>query len=50
MGYGKYINTTDYVGNIYESQNCGKFRVVRELIPIGYDKKSRLFEIEFLDT
>ena len=50
MGYGKYINTTDYVGNIYDSQNCGKFRVIRELIPIGYDKKSRLFEIEFLDT
>lgn len=50
MGYGKYINTTDYVGNIYESQSCGKFRVVRELIPIGYHEKSRLFEIEFLDT
>lgn len=50
MGYGKYINTTEYVGNIYDSQNCGKFRVIRELIPIGYHKKSRLFEIEFLDT
>lgn len=50
MGYGKYINTTNYVGNIYESQSCGKFKVIRELIPIGYDKKSRLFEIEFLNT
>lgn len=50
MGYGKYVNTTEYVGNIYESQNCGKFRVIRELIPIGYYRKSRLFEIEFLNS
>lgn len=50
MGYGKNVNTTEYIGNIYESQSCGKFRVVRELIPIGYSHKSRLFEIEFLDT
>lgn len=50
MGYGKYINITDYVGNIYDSQSCGKFRVVRELIGIGYHPSSRIFEIEFLDT
>lgn len=50
MGYGKGINSTEYIGNIYESQSCGKFKVIRELIPIGYNKKSRLFEIEFLDT
>lgn len=54
MGYGKWLNSVEYVGNIYESESCGKFRVVRELIPVGFDwangKKTRRFEIEFLDT
>ena len=40
----------DYVGNIYDSKHYGKFKVIRELIPIGYYKYSRLFEVEFLNT
>lgn len=40
----------DYIGRVYESLNYGKFKVVQELIPVGYGKYNRLFEIEFLDT
>jgi hypothetical protein len=32
------------------NKNCGKFKVLRELIPIGYCKGQRVFEIEFLET
>lgn len=47
-----YINNgnqkVDYVGRVYHSNGYGDFRVIRELIGIGY--KSRVFDIEFLDT
>ena len=50
MGYEKGIYSIDYVGNVYESNNFGKFKVIRELLPIGYYKSARLFEVEFINT
>ena len=38
----------NHVGRIYHSNKYGDFRVIRELIGIGY--KSRVFDIEFLNT
>lgn len=44
------VEKIDYVGKIFDSKNCGKFKVLRELIGIGFSKGQRVFEIEFLDT
>lgn len=38
----------DHIGEIYDSGKYGKYRVVRELIAIGYNQ--RMFEVEFLNT
>ena len=40
----------NYEGRIYESNNFGKFKIIKEAIGIGYAKKERLFEVEFLNT
>lgn len=42
----------NFIGRIYDSNNFGKFRIIRELIYIRNinDSKERMFEIEFLNT
>lgn len=39
----------NYIGEIYDSNNFGRFRIIRELEPLGY-ARDRWFEIEFLNT